>query len=176
MPGLRPEEVAGRLLPSTQRVVYIHQLPQTAPRLAGVIEGVFGPAARDGRAMSAGRRAEGTWRETRPSNPPEWAAQDCISTAQGGCGRDRIRTCVGNAGDLQVAPPLPRGSRRLPARSRSSPVTCANGGLTAPPSLGVPASFARSCAAERRAEGSRRESPGCHLPEFPTYFLSRVQS
>ena len=39
--------------------VYIHQLPQTAPRLAGVIEGVFGPAARDGRAVSAGRRAEG---------------------------------------------------------------------------------------------------------------------
>jgi hypothetical protein len=30
--------------------VYIHQLPQTAQRLAGVIEGVFGPAARDGRA------------------------------------------------------------------------------------------------------------------------------
>jgi integrase len=49
--------------------VYIHQLPQTAPRLAGVIEGVFGPAARDGGAMSAGRRAEGKWRETRPSNP-----------------------------------------------------------------------------------------------------------
>jgi hypothetical protein len=38
--------------------VYIHQLPQTAPRLAGV-ESVFGPAARDGRAMSARRRAEG---------------------------------------------------------------------------------------------------------------------
>jgi integrase len=38
--------------------VYIHQLPQTAPRLAGVIEEVFGSAARDGRAMSAGRRAE----------------------------------------------------------------------------------------------------------------------
>jgi integrase len=49
--------------------VYIHQLPQTAPRLAGVIEGVFGLAARDGRAVSAGRRAEGKWRETRPSNP-----------------------------------------------------------------------------------------------------------
>ena len=49
--------------------VYIHQLPQTAPRLAGVIEGVFGPAARDGRAVSAGRRAEGNRRETRPSNP-----------------------------------------------------------------------------------------------------------
>jgi integrase len=27
--------------------VYIHQLPQTAPRLAGVIEAVFGPAARE---------------------------------------------------------------------------------------------------------------------------------
>ena len=50
--------------------VYIHQLPQTAPRLAGVIEGMFGPtAARDGRAMSAARRAEGNRRETRPSNP-----------------------------------------------------------------------------------------------------------
>jgi integrase len=49
--------------------VYIHQLPQTAPRLAGVIEGVFGPAARNGRAVSAGRRAEGKWRETRPSSP-----------------------------------------------------------------------------------------------------------
>jgi integrase len=49
--------------------VYIHQLPQTAPRLAGVIEGVFGRAARDGRAVSAGRRAEGKWRETRPPNP-----------------------------------------------------------------------------------------------------------
>jgi integrase len=46
--------------------VYIHQLPQTAPRLAGVIEGVFGPAARDGRAVSAGRRAEGKRRENQP--------------------------------------------------------------------------------------------------------------
>jgi hypothetical protein len=49
--------------------VYIHQLPQTVPRLAGVIEGVFGPTARDGRAVSAGRRVEGKWRETPPSNP-----------------------------------------------------------------------------------------------------------
>ena len=32
---------------------------------------------------------------------------------------------------LQVAPPSPRGSRRLPARSRSSPVTCTNGLSTA---------------------------------------------
>ena len=49
--------------------VYIHQLPQTAPRLAGVIEGVFGPAARDGRAVSAGRRAEGNRRETGAVEP-----------------------------------------------------------------------------------------------------------
>ena len=49
--------------------VYIHQLPQTAPRLAEVIEGVFGPEARNGRAVSAERRAEGNRRETRPSNP-----------------------------------------------------------------------------------------------------------
>jgi integrase len=37
--------------------VSIHQLPQTAPRVAGLIEGLFGPAA------SATRRAEGTRRE-----------------------------------------------------------------------------------------------------------------
>jgi integrase len=49
--------------------VYIHQLPQTAPRLAGLIEGMFGPAAQDGRMVSAARRAEGNRRETRPSNP-----------------------------------------------------------------------------------------------------------
>ena len=49
--------------------VYIHQLPQTAPRLAGLIEGVFGPAARDGRAVSAARRVEGNRRETRPVEP-----------------------------------------------------------------------------------------------------------
>jgi integrase len=49
--------------------VYIHQLPQTASRVAGVIEGVFGPAARDGRAVSAGRRVEGNRSETGASNP-----------------------------------------------------------------------------------------------------------
>jgi hypothetical protein len=43
--------------------VYIHPLPQTAPPLAGMIQGMFGPAARDERAVSAGRRAEGRWRE-----------------------------------------------------------------------------------------------------------------
>ena len=42
--------------------VYIHQLPQTAPRLAGVIEGVFGPAVRDTRGRcrrGVGRRETG---------------------------------------------------------------------------------------------------------------------
>jgi hypothetical protein len=49
--------------------VYIHQLPQTAPRLAGVIEAVFGPAARDRRMVSAVRRTEGNPREPRPAIP-----------------------------------------------------------------------------------------------------------
>jgi hypothetical protein len=52
--------------------VYIHQLPQTAPRVAGLIEDVFGPAARAAQVMptvSAGRRVEGNWRETGASNP-----------------------------------------------------------------------------------------------------------
>jgi integrase len=40
--------------------VYIHQLPQTAPRVAGLIEGVFGPAAREERSTSALARTDGT--------------------------------------------------------------------------------------------------------------------
>jgi integrase len=32
--------------------VYIHQLPQTAPRLAELIEDVYGPAARSRRAVA----------------------------------------------------------------------------------------------------------------------------
>ena len=50
--------------------VHIHQLPQTAPRLAGVIEGMFGPAARDGRSVSAGRPVEGNQRESPPPRRP----------------------------------------------------------------------------------------------------------
>src|SRR5215218_5987383 len=49
--------------------VYIHQLPQTAPRLAGVIEGVLGPAGRNAAARSAARRVEGNRSETGASNP-----------------------------------------------------------------------------------------------------------
>jgi hypothetical protein len=47
--------------------VYIHQLPQTAPRLAELIEDVFGPVARDGRAVAAAGRAEATRSEPGPS-------------------------------------------------------------------------------------------------------------
>jgi integrase len=38
--------------------VYIHQLPKTAPRVAGLIEGILGPAGRNAAARSAARRAE----------------------------------------------------------------------------------------------------------------------
>jgi integrase len=46
--------------------VYIHQLPQTAPRVAGLIEGMFGPAARQARSVSA---ADGAKRNRRGSRP-----------------------------------------------------------------------------------------------------------
>jgi integrase len=42
--------------------VYIHQLPQTAPRVAGLIEGVFGPAA-----TAARRAARATPSQAQPS-------------------------------------------------------------------------------------------------------------
>jgi hypothetical protein len=63
--------------------VYIHQLPQTAPRLAGVIEGVFGPAAHDGRSVSAVRRAEGNLRETDPRTRPDPTAEAAFSQLKG---------------------------------------------------------------------------------------------
>jgi hypothetical protein len=39
-------------------------------------------------------------RETRPATRLDWASHDRIAPGQGLCGRDRIRTCVGNAGDF----------------------------------------------------------------------------
>ena len=61
--------------------VYIHQLPQTAPRLAGVIEGVFGPA-RNRRAVSAGvGRREGGGKPN-PGGSPDWLRGDRVSAAQ----------------------------------------------------------------------------------------------
>jgi integrase len=38
--------------------VYIHQLPKTASRVAGLIEGILGPAGRNAAAGSAARRGE----------------------------------------------------------------------------------------------------------------------
>jgi integrase len=63
--------------------MYIHQLPQTAPRLAGVIEGVFGPAARDGRAVSAGRRGRESGGELDPRTRPDQTIGSRVSAAQG---------------------------------------------------------------------------------------------
>jgi integrase len=49
--------------------IYIHQLPRTAPRLAELIEGVFGPTARNTPAVSAGASGGGNRSETGASNP-----------------------------------------------------------------------------------------------------------
>jgi hypothetical protein len=46
--------------------LYIHQLPKTASWVAGLIERILDPAARDTLALSATRRLEGNRRETRP--------------------------------------------------------------------------------------------------------------
>ena len=48
------------------------QLPQTAPRVAGLIQGVFGPAARGAQVVptvSAGRQVEGKLERTRSVEP-----------------------------------------------------------------------------------------------------------
>jgi Phage integrase family len=105
--------------------VDIHQLPQTAPRLAGVIERVFGPEAHAGRCrLGVGRR------ESRgnvgPQARPEQETYDRVVAAQGLCGRDRIRTCVGNAGDFTGRS---GGSPQVPSHHLMVPIppaTCTN--------------------------------------------------
>jgi hypothetical protein len=54
----------------------------------------------DHTAVSALRRAEGNSRESGPSRARDRLGASRVSAAQGLCGRDRIRTCVGNAGDF----------------------------------------------------------------------------
>jgi hypothetical protein len=117
----------------TQRV-YIHQLPRTTPRLAGLIEGMFGPAAREAQAVptvSVGVR----WRETggKPERQtrPDQMARSRVSAAQKLCGRDRIRTCVGNAGDFTGRTAV---TSRVPSYPRLAPIIacdCTNGRSTA---------------------------------------------
>jgi hypothetical protein len=57
-----------------------------------------------------------------PRTRLDWAAQDRIVAGQGLCGRDRIRTCVGNAGDftgrLAVASPVPSRPHMTPTIGR----------------------------------------------------------
>jgi hypothetical protein len=62
--------------------VYIHQLPQTAPRLAELIEGVFGPAARNTQAVSAGRPVEGTGAKPERRTRPDQTVGSRVSAAQ----------------------------------------------------------------------------------------------
>src|SRR6187551_1404560 len=58
---------------------------------------------------------------------------------------------------LQVAAAAPHGPPRIPARSELVPLTCTNSRSTASAVTRHPARFAPSRAAQRRAEGSRRE-------------------
>jgi integrase len=62
--------------------VYIHQLPQTAPRLAGVIEGVFGPAARNGGRCRRGVGRRETGGKPNPASTPDGLRRDRVSAAQ----------------------------------------------------------------------------------------------
>ena len=66
--GTRPRSRLERRVVAAAQRIYIHQLPQTAPRVAGPIEGVFGPAARGAQMVATVSRGF-RWRETGASNP-----------------------------------------------------------------------------------------------------------
>jgi hypothetical protein len=80
------------------------------------------PTARDRRAVSAGRQAEGKWRETRPHRRARPAPRRPRFRTSAGCGRDRIRTCEGNAGDFTGRS---GGSSRVPLHPHLvPPIAC----------------------------------------------------
>jgi hypothetical protein len=130
-----------------------------------VIEGVFGPAARDGRAVSAGVGRRESGGKLGPRTRPDYAARDRVVAGQGLCGRDRIRTCVGNAGDFTgrpaVFPRVPFHPLLLPITASDQhrwPVSCSRCPPTAP---SVPACHARPSVGRR--EGGGKSQP--HLTE-----------
>jgi hypothetical protein len=107
------------------------------------------------------RRGVG-WRETgaKPEHRtrPDRTVGSRVFAAQRGCGRDRIRTCVGNAGDFTgrsaVSPRIPSRPHLLPITASDQhkwPVDC----LRRPPtSPSLPACHAR-LGVGRREEGGK---------------------
>jgi hypothetical protein len=95
---------------------------------------------------------------------------ESVSAGQRQCGRDRIRTCEGNAGDFTGRTGV---SSRVPTHPHLAPPIA--GDVHKRPvngfrrSLGVPARCATCRAAWRRAEGRWREIPAAVRPGFRTY-------
>jgi hypothetical protein len=58
-------------------------------------------------------------REPDPQSRLDWTAHDRVIAGQGRCGRDRIRTCVGNAGDFTGRTAV---SLRIPLHPRLVPI------------------------------------------------------
>jgi hypothetical protein len=108
--------------------------------------------------LGVGRRESGG--KASPRARIDWAAKDRVVAAQGLCGRDRIRTCVGNAGDFTVrsagSSRVPRHPRLVPDYRRDVHETACRQLRSSP---GVPARSALSRAAWRRAERKWSEIP-----------------
>jgi hypothetical protein len=98
------------------------RVPRTSrsfpPRLTGLVEEMLRWRRGTSRLCRRGVR----WRETGgnrdPAGAPGGPSSSRVSAAQGMCGRDRIRTCVGNAGDFTVRS---AGSSRVPRHPRLVP-------------------------------------------------------
>jgi hypothetical protein len=156
--------------------VYIHQLPQTAPRLAGVIEACSAQRRWMGRRcrQRVGRRETGG--NPDPRTRPDPTADGHVFAAQGLCGRDRIRTCEGNAGDFTGRT---TGSPRVPSHPHPDPMKACDvhkrpAGRFRRPSASppVPPPPARPSVGRREVGGkSRQPSDQSPLTRVHTYFL-----
>jgi hypothetical protein len=90
-PGIFRRNATGRIIAAQlrhadsgalARRVYIHQLLQTAPRLVGVIEGVFSPSSAGWAGGVGGASGGGDMRETDPRTRPYRTVGSRVSAAQ----------------------------------------------------------------------------------------------
>jgi hypothetical protein len=122
------------------------------------------------------------WRESGgkldPQSRPDWAAQDRIVAGQGLCGRDRIRTCVGNAGDFTgrtaVASRVPSHPHLVPIIARDVHKWPADSFRRPPASLPVSPPPARPSVGRREVGGKSR--PPAHRRCGPRAATARPRS
>jgi hypothetical protein len=128
-----------------------------------------GPEARDGWAVSAGRRVEAS-----PALEPDLIGRPrtALLLVRGYVAGTGFEPVKAMPAILQVAAPSPAASRPIPACSRSPLVTCTNDLPTASAVTRRPSPYGPDPRGPASGRGKSEGNPGCHLTrEFHAYLL-----